>query len=191
MSGKRASDACIDFESDGLSNLPAEPLLKKRKTSHALADVKEESPDDLETEDHGSQPGVRDTELDEESVKTTDTDGKLPVQFPDGYTIPTCFMCGTKSNEPSPLLSDKGALITWRSYKKHFLGSDAPEPFCRKPNGEKCRICVNVYGLTGFSAKHGTIEEYKKNVHARGNMTEHSEFIRQRKEWIKDHNEKS
>ena len=93
MSGKRASDACIDFESDGLSNLLEEPLLKKRKTGRAvvyagvrraLTDVKEESPDDLETEDHGSQPGVRDTELDEESVKTTDTDAKLPVQIPDG-----------------------------------------------------------------------------------------------------------
>ena len=185
MSGKRASDACIDFESDGLSNLLEEPLLKKRKTSSALTDVKEESPDDfdLETEDHGSQPGVCEREVDEESNKTTDAyaNNKLSVQFPDGYKIPVCFVCGTKSNEPSPLLSDRGALITWRGYKKHFLGYDAPEPFCRKPNGEKCRICVNVYGLTVFSAKHGTMDDYKKNVHAKGNTTEHSEFLKQRK----------
>ena len=118
--------------------------------------------------------------MDEESNKTTDTDAnnKLSVQFPDGYKIPVCFMCGTKSNEPSPLLSDKGALITWRSYKKHFLGFDAPEPFCRKPNCEKCRICVNVYGLSGFNAKHGTMDDYKQNVHAKNQVDEHAIFYK-------------
>ena len=129
MSGKRASDACIDFESDGLSNLPEEPLLKKKTTGsavgasvvrRAMTEVKEESADDLEIADHGSQPGVCEREVDEESIKTADTDAnhKLSTMFPANFKVPSCFMCGMKANAPSPLLSEIGSFIAWRSYKK-------------------------------------------------------------------------
>ena len=235
MSGKRPSDACLDFDSPGLSSLPEEPLLKRRKVmgstaidaalagsafasqpawiegsaalmtalrtpqkekkrsfAEAMVDVKEESQEDDSFEpeivDRGFQPGDREREVDEESTKTADTaDQKLRIVIPDKFKVPVCFMCGIKANEPSPITSDNGALVAWRGYKKHFVGSE----LCRKPYGEKCRICTNVYGLIGFNAKHGTIDTYKKNVHAKGNSEEHGIFLDQRKAWIKEHNKKN
>ena len=165
---------------------------KKRSFAEAMVDVKEESQEDdifePEIVDRGFQPGDREREVDEESTKTADTaDQKLRIVIPDKFKVPVCFMCGIKANEPSPITTDNGALVAWRGYKKHFVGSE----LCRKPKGEKCRICTNVYCLIGFNAKHGTIDTYKKNVHAKGNNEEHGIFLDQRKAWIKEHNKKT
>ena len=207
MSGKRPSDACLDFESRDPGVLPEQPLLKRRKRffgdvlSEAMMDIKEESPEDSQisgfepgsgqrlSADSGFQRGNPEREVDEESNKTADTEGnqKVPIVFPANFTVPKCFMCGIKANEVSPLRADNGALVSWRSYKKYRVGL----AYRRKPKGEKCRICVNVYALSGFSAKHGAIEDYKKNVHAKGNKDEHAIFLQKRKQWLKDHNDKS
>ena len=166
MSGKRPSDACLDFESHDPGVLPEQPLLKRRKIffgdvlSEAMMEIKQESPEDSQISDSGFQPGNSEREVDEESTKTADTEGNqnAPIVFPAGFIVPTCFLCGIKANEVSPLRADNGALVPWRSYTKYRVGL----AYRRKPKGEKCRICVNVYALSGFSAKHGSIEDYKK-----------------------------
>ena len=54
MSGKRPSDACLDFESHDPGVLPEQPLLKKRKRffgdvlSEAMMEIKQESPEDTD-----------------------------------------------------------------------------------------------------------------------------------------------
>ena len=203
MSEKRPSDACVDFENP--SSRLEEPLLKRRKRMVSVAidaavsqaititEVKEESQEDNGNQPtiayRGFQPGNSEREVDEESIGTTDTAGnqKLPIMFPAGCKVPVCFLCGAKANELSPLLTEKGEFIPWRAYKKQNVGLER----FRKPSGEKCRICTNVYALSGFDAKHGTTDEYKKNVHAKGKMDEHDIFLQKRKEWIKDHNDKA
>ena len=189
MQEKRPSDACLDFERRGQSSLPEEPLLKRRKRmgsaeidaalSKAKVEMTEEIPEDDGSQppggvvDLGFQPGNRERDVDEESNKTADTN-KLQIAIPPGSRIPTCFMCGTKANESSPLRDENGALVVWRSYKKYLAGGE----FYRKPKGEKCRICTNVYALIGFDAKHGTMDDYKQNVHAKNQVDEHAIFYK-------------
>ena len=192
MQEKGPSDACLDFERRGQCSLLEEPLLKRRKRmgsaeidaalSKAKVEMTEESPEDDGSQppggvvDLGFQLGNRERDVDEESNKTVDTN-KLQIVIPPGSRVPKCFMCGIKANESSPLRDENGALVVWRSYTKYRVGLE----YRRKPKGEKCRICVNVYALSSFNAKHGTIEDYKKNVHAKGNKDEHDIFLEKRK----------
>ena len=94
MSGKRPSDACLDFESRDPGVLPEQPLLKRRKRflgdvlSEAMMEIKQESPEDSQISDSGFQPGNSEREVDEESNKTADTEGnqKVPISFQPVYS---------------------------------------------------------------------------------------------------------
>ena len=88
-----------------------------------MIEIKEEAQEDsqiTDSVDSGFQPENPEREVDEESNKTADTEGnqKVPIVFPAVFTVPTCFMCGIKANESSPLRDENGALVVWRSLQE-------------------------------------------------------------------------
>ena len=118
------------------------------------------------------------------------TTSSLPVRFPPNSKRPTCGMCNTRADDPSPLTSAAlddawSGLVPWHCYRKF---DNVQFPF-KKPKGGKCLICTNTYATAGLTAKHGSIVSYTKDVMAKGKQSEHADFLDMRNKWIKLHND--
>ena len=104
-----------------------------------------------------------------------------------------CFLCRRKADELSPLVKASatdqwGGFVPWCHYNK--VRNPAGVVIGKKPSGETCMICKNVYKAIGYRTRYGTTGQYKKvTMTGKYAKTIHAAFLAAEKEWIKEHND--
>ena len=175
-----------------LEDEEAPPVLAKRQRflKKSILEAKQEDVEEDDAFEIGLGPvDTQGADDDTKSNCTSLTDSAtLPISFA-GQKVNQCFMCKVRADEKSPLNDEAGQLVPWRYYTKYKDGilPDYPDPF-KKPKGEKCSICCDAYVANGFSAKYGTMENYKSQVIAKSQTQVHTQFLQDRKIFIEEHN---
>jgi len=146
--------------------------------------------------------GVDDSASEAESEKEskarfseTSAGADVPVIFPKGVKVPSCFLCGISADAESPLCATEamdgyGGLVPWPSYRKIFgEGEDGKKCVIGKtPKGCTCLISLNTFRVIGYKAKYGTCKQYKKQMTKKEGVEIHKNFLSSQKVWIENHN---
>ena len=87
----------------------------------------------------------------------TSAGADVPVIFPKGVKVPSCFLCGISADAESPLCATEamdgyGGLVPWPSYRKIF--GEGGEVVAKTPKGCTCLISLNTFRLIGYKAKY-------------------------------------
>ena len=98
-----------------------------------------------------------------------------------------CRACNASAMVAGPLAElqsqDRfGGFHPWASYKR-IRDSDG-NVVAKKPKGRLCRICVNVWSLSGWECKHGDMQSYLKTMSTPSGKVEHKEFLHKVKQYI-------
>ena len=95
----------------------------------------------------------------------------LPVIFPAGQKVPSCFLCGLRADSQSPLSATEamdgyGNFVPWPSYRKIYgQGEDGTQCAIGKmPKGCVCLMSLNCFRAIGYKAKYGSTSNYKKLI---------------------------
>ena len=144
---------------------------------------------DGEVSEHGSQASTCAS-----AVSGRDAYLDLSVSVPPGSKWPSCFLCTTVANSPSPLAGAKpddkySGMIPWNSYSK-FMTEDGT--LQKRPKGSVCLPCRNNYKAIGYEATYGSTNsfaQYKKTIAKAGGAEVHTHFLALRKSWIQLHND--
>ena len=75
------------------------------------------------------------------------------------------FLCRRKADQPSPLnaasaCDQYGGYVPWTHYNK--VRSADGTVIGKTPAGSTCLISRNVYKVTGYATKYGSLGKYKK-----------------------------
>ena len=148
------------------------------------SDQEPESLADVDTKSHASSSGT----MKGLPIIMKGSTMKAPVG-----KMARCFLCRRKADELSPLVKASatdqwGGFVPWCHYNK--VRNPAGVVIGKKPSGETCMICKNVYKAIGYRTMYGTTGKYKKvTMTGKEANTIHVAFLAAEKEWIKEHND--
>ncbi len=133
----------------------------------------------------------------ESRASTNATCALVPIMWRPGEKVAQCFLCGIRSDAPSPLksgheLDNYGGLVPWPSYTKVY--DDEDNLIGKTPKGKQCLISVNCFSAIGYDVKYGTgpskkgMDSYKKLMPKKEGVDIHTNFLASQKQWIQTHN---